>query len=82
MSRMLRFPIFATCMWMTSLGLNYIHYNYCNPFLTLFEPCVSIQKGSMFLTKSLQQYGFLLFGMFLDASSQFIPATFKNKKQD
>lgn len=76
---MFRFVAIATGMWTLSLGLTYFHYRFCFPYFTLVEPCVSMQNGSIFLNKTLQNYGMMMAGMAVDTGLKYIPSFLKEK---
>jgi len=72
----------AAGMWVTSTALTYVHYRFCFPWLTVAEPCLSIQRSSIFLNTTIQNYGYMVIGIGIDTLLKYIPKIPKKKLID
>jgi len=70
---MLRAIGIALSMWVTSTALMYVHYRYCFPWYTFTEPCICIQRSSLFLNSTLKNYCYLVIGIGIDTILKLMP---------
>ena len=63
----------AAGMWGASTALTYAHYRFCFPWFTIAEPCLSIQRSSVFLNTTIQNYGYMAVGLLVDAVLKYMP---------
>jgi hypothetical protein len=63
----------AVGMWGASTALTYAHYRFCFPWFTIAEPCLSIQRSSVFLNTTIQNYGYMAVGLLIDATLKLMP---------
>lgn len=70
----------ALGMWTVSSLMSAVHYNYCVPWWVALEPCMSLQRSSLFLNSSIQNYGFMLIAIALEMSVKYMPKTSEPKQ--
>ena len=63
----------AVGMWGASTALTYAHYRFCFPWFTIAEPCLSIQRSSVFLNTTIQNYGYMAVGLLVYAAFKLMP---------
>jgi len=70
---MLRSLSVAVGMWAVSSAMSVVHYKYCVPWWIAVEPCMSLQRSSLFLNGSIQNYGLMMIAVALEMTMKYMP---------